>query len=83
MATNPIPPGTKNLSVNIPDALHADLKRLALDSGITVSKYVRKILILARDNNFNLARSDAVVEQEVLKAAEAAGAYHTGRKSKS
>ena len=44
MPSNPIGPDTKNLTVNVPSTLHAELTRLARASGKKLGAYVRKIL---------------------------------------
>ena len=44
MPSNPIGPDTKNLTVNVPSALHAELARLARASGKKLGAYVRKVL---------------------------------------
>jgi hypothetical protein len=44
MPSNPIGPGTKNLTVNIPSALHLKLNELARKSGKKLGAYVRKVL---------------------------------------
>lgn len=44
MATNPIPDGTTNLSINLPIPLRKKIQSLADASGITVSAYVRALL---------------------------------------
>lgn len=44
MPSNPIGPDTKNLTVNVPSALHAELTRLAGASGKKLGAYVRKVL---------------------------------------
>lgn len=44
MPSNPIGPDTKNLTVNVPSSLHAELSRLAGASGKKLGAYVRKVL---------------------------------------
>ena len=44
MPSNPIGPDTKNLTVNVPSTLHAELTRLAGASGKKLGAYVRKVL---------------------------------------
>lgn len=44
MGTNPLGPGTVNLTANVPEELHAALKVLAQKSGKKVGPYVRKVL---------------------------------------
>ena len=70
MPTNPIPRGTKNLSVNVPDALHAELKRLAAASDMKLSHYVRHILTLAIQQELQVRTSYIAQEKEPLKVAE-------------
>lgn len=49
MATKPLPQGTRNLTVNVPRQLHAQLAALADRSGMSVSEYCRRILIKAAE----------------------------------
>lgn len=70
MATNPIPRRSKNLSVNVPDELHAELKRLAAESSVSLSEYVRQILSLARAQNLRLKTKYIVDDDAPLLAAE-------------
>ncbi len=49
MPTNPIPKGTKNLTVNVPVELHEEMKRLASSSSLKLSGYIRHLLYMARD----------------------------------
>ena len=46
LKTNPIGPGTKNLTVNIPDAIHAELLRLAGECvpPLKLGEYCRRVL---------------------------------------
>jgi hypothetical protein len=48
MATNPIGNGTKNLTVNIPDDLDRDLRKLAAASKMKLGPYIRALLEEAR-----------------------------------
>ena len=70
MATNPIPKGTKNLTVNVPDELHAEMKRLAAGSSMKLSQYVRHLLCLARDQQLKVEPRYIINEGEALMAAE-------------
>jgi|GEM_PF-772624 len=73
MATNPIPKGTKNLSINIPATLHTALRKKAKASGLSMSAYVRRILELAHEKNLRLEVSYRLVdesESDVLMVAE-------------
>ena len=49
MPTNPIPKGTKNLTVNVPAELHQEMQSLASASSMKLSQYVRGLLLMARD----------------------------------
>lgn len=42
--TNDIGPGTKNVSVNMPIVMHRQIAKLAAQSGMTFSQYVRETL---------------------------------------
>lgn len=48
MATNPIGKGTKNLTINIPDDLDGDLRKLATASKMRLGPYIRALLEEAR-----------------------------------
>ena len=63
MATNPIPKGTKNLSINIPTSLHASLRKQAEASGLSLSAYVRRILELAYERDLRFEVSYKVVSE--------------------
>lgn len=47
--SNPLGPGTKNLSVNLPAELFDQLDRLAKRSGLTRSAYARRVLAEAAE----------------------------------
>ena len=70
MATNPIPKGTKNLTVNVTNALHKDLKKLAKASSMSLSQYVRHVLELAKSKNLKIRTEYVVDSEEPLMAAE-------------
>lgn len=55
MATNPLPDGSTNLTVNITKDLRKEIQRLADASGITVSAYVRALLRIAVDEQLTSA----------------------------
>lgn len=62
MATNPIPPGSMNLSVNIPESLMASIEDLTRRSRLRKkSEYVRRLLEFARDNNWVFRMPDVPV----------------------
>ncbi len=42
--TNPLGPGTRNLSVNVPNKLRNKLETLAVQSNMKLSAYVRQVL---------------------------------------
>ena len=44
MATRPLPPGTVNVTCNIPKELHKALQVLSAKSGMKIGTYVRHIL---------------------------------------
>lgn len=44
MPTNPIGPETRNMSINVPHGLHADISELAQESGMKLSEYLRALL---------------------------------------
>ena len=44
MAGKALPKGTKNLTVNLDEALYEDIRQLAEESGMKISQYVRTIL---------------------------------------
>lgn len=44
MATRPLPPGTVNVTCNIPKDLHKALQVLSAKSGMKIGTYVRHIL---------------------------------------
>lgn len=44
MSGNPLGPGTKNITVNVPDELREKLGELAKESGLNFSDYLRAIL---------------------------------------
>jgi Arc/MetJ-type ribon-helix-helix transcriptional regulator len=52
MATNPIPPGTANLSVNLEHQLISEIDSLAASSGCSRSEYIRRLLTHARDHEW-------------------------------
>ncbi|MEM9158598.1 MAG: hypothetical protein AAGB46_06075 [Verrucomicrobiota bacterium] len=62
MPTNPIPKGTKNLSINVPKELHAALKQQADDAKLSLSAYVRRILELAQQKKLRLQLSYKIDE---------------------
>ncbi|MCH6258767.1 hypothetical protein MLD52_19570 [Puniceicoccaceae bacterium K14] len=70
MATNPIPKGTKNLTVNVTDALHKDLKKLAKASSMSLSQYVRHVLEHAKNQNLKIRTEYIVDDGTVFIAAE-------------
>lgn len=47
--TNAIGAGTKNLSVNVPEDVQSQLKEKAAKRGITISVFVRQLLMRAVD----------------------------------
>ena len=63
MATNPIPKGTKNLSINIPASFHASLHKQAKASGLSLSAYVRRILELAHERDLRFEVSYKVASE--------------------
>lgn len=58
MASNPLGPQTRNLSSNVPIDVFIAVHQLAVDSGVSVSKYVRAIIEHAVKNN-TLVRENA------------------------
>lgn len=51
MATNPLGSSTRNISSNVPTDIYIAIHKLAMASGITVSKYVRAIVEFAAAKN--------------------------------
>lgn len=51
MATVPLPPGTKNLTVNVEIPLHQELLRHAKRNRVTLSEFVRRILTYAASHD--------------------------------
>jgi hypothetical protein len=49
VATNPLPPDSENLTVNVPRGFKKRLKAQAKASGVTVSEYVRALIQRALD----------------------------------
>ncbi len=70
MATNPIPKDSVNLSVNVSKEIHSDLKRLAKQSSMTLSQYVRYVLTVARDGKLQVKTRYRISESAPLLAAE-------------
>lgn len=52
MATNKIPPGSRQLTVNVPADLIDDVDYLAARSGCGRSEYIRRLIRFARKNGF-------------------------------
>jgi hypothetical protein len=55
MATKPLPPGTENLTVNLPRGFKVRLRQQAELSVVTLSKYVRTVLEQAVKENVLVA----------------------------
>lgn len=63
MATNPIPEGTKNMTVNVPKKLYAELEQLTKASGLkSVGAYARAVLIDAVKNH-DLVLNETTVQR--------------------
>lgn len=54
--TNPIPPGTRNLTVNIPLVLADALRALAQQSGVSRNVYCRRVLESAAERKVIVTR---------------------------
>jgi len=67
MATVPLSPGTTNLSVNVDVRLREELGKLAKRERVSLSEYVRRILIYAAKHGARL--DDGVVFADTEAAA--------------
>ena len=63
MKTNPIGPGTANITVNVPAGMKADLEELAKASGLKLGAYIRAVIRQA-------AKSGALVSEVVTPTAQ-------------
>lgn len=75
MATNPIGPETRNMSINVPNELHARISGLARESGMKLSAYLRALLNRAVDARtvFEVRQREQVAESASVSASTKAG----------
>jgi len=72
MPTNAIGTDTKNLTVNIPEKLHANIATLAKKSGCkSVGEYVRGLLINAQENDLRITQVSEKRTYWVVEGADA------------
>jgi hypothetical protein len=65
--------GTKNLSVNVPQTLYAELEQLAKASGLKVGAYVRAVLLDAIKNGALVVNETTVQTRRAWAKADDAG----------
>lgn len=65
--TNPLGPGTINVSSNIPEELGQGVRRLALRSGMSVSAYVRWILQEAVDREMTFVSRPQIIAPRAVE----------------
>lgn len=56
MATNPLGKGTRNVSSNVDDVVHAEITDLARQSGLSVSAYIAGVLAEASKRKWKVKR---------------------------
>jgi hypothetical protein len=59
--TNPLPPGTQNVAVNMPRALANSLAELAKRSGVSRNKYCSRVLKDAADKGLLVHESSSLI----------------------
>lgn len=72
MPTHDIPPGTRNLTANLPETEVKELRALADRSGMGIGPYMRWVLGLARENGWvkgePLQMLNATISAETIEA---------------
>jgi hypothetical protein len=66
--TNPLPPGTQNVAVNMPHALANALAELAKRSGVSRNKYCASVLNEAVEEGWLVRESSEVVRPDSAPA---------------
>jgi|GEM_PF-1318750 len=49
MSTNPLGPGTRNISTNVPNELYISVYEMATNSGVKIGEFVRALMRFAQD----------------------------------
>lgn len=65
--TRPLGPGTRNLTVNVPDSLYAEVAGMALSSNCSMSEYLRAVLEFATERR--LLATEKAADREAWFAA--------------
>ena len=55
---------TKNVTANVPDDLYAEINALAKESGVSVSKYVRTVIMQAVEKKMRVLQQTIIVQDK-------------------